>query len=146
MLASRCFSDFLLAMSIQFTGIHSRKTGLGRTCHRDRFGTTVAKMLPGFLASCMQGASRQRQQARLRVKPCSLRRRILRTQVEGSNTSTRPASTTANALRRFVCGRRQNQPELNLRSFGTSRSVRACRGDPSVLAERSSSRRRKAGL
>ena len=34
--------------------IHSRETGLGRTCHRDHFlGATIAKTLPGIsLAVC----------------------------------------------------------------------------------------------
>jgi hypothetical protein len=76
--------------------IHSRETGLGRTCHLDQFGTTIAKTLPGILLAvckaCRDNDNEQDLKSNLFISP-----RNLREQVERSNTSTRPASTTANA-------------------------------------------------
>lgn len=90
-----------------------------------------------------QGALRQRQQARLRFKhvciACETRASKLKGIGPAQSPSTPPRTPTGSPAG-------VSKARIGSSVFGTSRSVRACRDDPSVLVERSSSGRREAGF
>lgn len=97
MFASRYFSNFLLAMSIQFTVIHFRETGLGRTCHRDQCGTTIAKTLPGFsVAECKARQDNDSKQDLARAN-VQLERARFAGNVKGATQARDQQASTANA-------------------------------------------------